>query len=213
MIEKNKIYKAKNRLELEKYIIENIKDKSFEILSLEMTKKFNEIFSPEEIEEYYDEIIAQGKAIVGQIADAAKDVATVDFDFDADLTNVIARFSYDVISKEFEIIYDRIKTLYNLSKQDPDNPSYDKRIVSYLERANQLRSFVLKDAFNELKRTLILDIGKRIIISAISTFIPYIPEDKKDEAKNKFMKSIENLINQQFQEPDEIKNIREQYKD
>lgn len=208
---KNKILSSQYRLDIEKFIIEHIKDMSFEQIAIEITKKFNEIFTPGEVQDYYDNYISQGKSAVGQIVEAAKDVANIEFDFDKDLQNITARFSYDVLSKEFELIYDRIRELYAYAKLNPDNGSYDKRIVAYLERANQLRGFIIKDSFKELKKAVISDVGKKIIIAAISTFIVYIPDDKKEEAKNKFLNAISGIIKSQFEEPEDIKNIREEY--
>ncbi|MEM5778695.1 MAG: hypothetical protein QXK49_03650 [Candidatus Aenigmatarchaeota archaeon] len=207
----NKIFNSKYRIEIEKYIFENIADKSFEEISVELSNKYDLIITPEDVEDYYRKVIVQGKALITQVANASKDVTELDFNLDKDLSNVVARFSYDVLSKEFNLIYDRIEELYKYAKNDPQNSSYDKRIIAYLERANQLRNFILKDAFEDLKRSVIADVGKRIIISAFSTFLHYIPDEYKNEAKDKFMNAIKKIIQNNLKEPEEIKKIREEY--
>jgi len=205
-----KIEKSPKRIEIEKRIIELMPKKSPVEISIIITQEFGEVFEPLDVEYYINKYISNGNAIIQKVVDAAEE--SLNLGIDNSVLEVSRKFSISEINKEFEIIYDRIKKLYELARMYPDEPSYDRRIVAYLERASILRSVVMKDYISEIKKNIMMDLGKRIILGAISTFIPYIPDTKKIEAKDKFMAFISNLLSEDFiQEDNKIKEIKEEY--
>jgi hypothetical protein len=205
-----KIEKSPKRIEIEKRIIELMHQKNPIEISTILTQEFGEVFEPFDVEYYIKKYISSGNSIVKKVADAAD--VSFNLGIDNSILEVSRRFSISEINKEFEIIYDRVKKLYELAKIYPDDPSYDRRIVAYLERASILRSVIMKDYMTEIKKNIMLDIGKRIILGAISIFIPYIPDSKKIEAKNKFMSFISHLFSEDFmQEDNKVKEIKEEY--
>jgi hypothetical protein len=205
-----KIEKSPKRIEIEKRIIELMPQKNPIEISTILTQEFGEVFEPFDVDYYIKKYISNGKAIIQKVVDAANE--SLSLNIDNSVLEVSRKFSISEINKEFEIIYDRIKKLYELAKIYPDEPSYDRRIVAYLERASILRSVVMKDYMTEIKKNIMLDIGKRIILGAISIFIPYIPDSKKIEAKDKFMAFISNLLSEDFiKEDDKVKEIKDEY--
>jgi hypothetical protein len=205
-----KIEKSPKRIEIEKRIIELMPQKNPIEISTILTQEFGEVFEPFDVEYYIKKYISNGKAIIQKVVDAANE--SLNLNIDNSVLEVSRKFSISEINREFEIIYDRIKKLYELAKIYPDEPSYDRRIVAYLERASILRSVVMKDYMTEIKKNIMLDIGKRIILGAISIFIPYIPDSKKIEAKDKFMAFISNLLSEDFvKEDDKVKEIKDEY--
>jgi len=205
-----KIEKSPKRIEIEKRIIELMPQKNPIEISTILTQEFGEVFEPFDVEYYIKKYISNGRAIIQKVVDAANE--SLNLNIDNSVLEVSRKFSISEINREFEIIYDRIKKLYELAKIYPDEPSYDRRIVAYLERASILRSVVMKDYMTEIKKNIMLDIGKRIILGAISIFIPYIPDSKKIEAKDKFMAFISNLLSEDFvKEDDKVKEIKDEY--
>ena len=130
----------------------------------------------------------------------------------SEIDKLTVYFSFQKTNEDLDMIYSRIRDLLLLSKRDPENDTYDRRIAEYLKRAESIRERVIKSQFEELRRSVISSIGKKIVLSAVSIFFPYINKDKREEVKKMFISSIESIVSENKPiEPDDIKIIRENY--
>lgn len=204
------ISKSENRIKIEEFILTNMDEMSPEQMSVKLFEDLGISVQPHDITDYIKNYIKKGNSLVSNMTKMVDDVLSANIDMN--VLEATKQFSISQINEEFKLIYDRINTLYQMAKLDPEKASYDKRITDYLERANQLRNIISKDYITEIKNNLMLDIGKRIVLSAIANFIPYIPEDKRVEAKDKFMNSLSFLFNNYVDsEPENVSKIKKEY--
>ena len=85
--------------------------------------------------------------------------------------------------------------------------------MEYLQKAEGIRNRVFKSQYEDLRKSLLLNIGKKIVSAAIGVLMPYIPYNKQSEAKQRFLSAIEPLLSKEAnpEEPEEIREIKEEH--
>lgn len=160
-----------------------------------------EAFDEDDIADYNRDYILKGRALVNEVMGVAKDIAKHEIPPASDADQLASFFSFKNTNDDLEMIYDRVRELKASAKKHPDDDSFDSRIVKYLDQAEKIRQRVIKNQFDNLRKTILLTIGKKIAMAAVSVFLPYVPGPRKEEARAKFMAAIEPLIDSEIVPP------------
>ncbi len=202
----SKIANSKNRLDIESKIIGGMSDHDICLYALD---KHKEVLNLADVIAYKREYLMQCRGLIHRIADAAKDLNKKEMPPVSEVDRLSGFFSFQKANEDLNMIYSRIRELHSLAIADPTEDSYDKRIAEYLKRVDTIKASLLKNQFEDLRRSVLLNIGKKIVIAAINIFLPYIKADERDIARQKFMNAIEPLINPETpKEPEDIEAIR-----
>lgn len=202
----SKIASSKNRLDIESKIIAGV---SAEEICMYALREHNEVLTVPDIEEYKAKYILPCKGLIHKIAESAKDLSKREIPPVSEVDRLSGFFSFQKANEDLDMIYSRIKELKALAVSDPSEDSYDKRIAEYLKRVDAIKASLLKNQFEDLRRSVLMNIGKKIAIAAINTLLPFIKFEDRDVARQKFMRAIEPLVNPEVpQEPEEIQEIR-----
>lgn len=185
-----KVLNSKNREVVEE---ELMKWNTYKAISEKM-KELGEDIDEASIQAYHNEYVRHGKSLVKDIVNMKKDMVKYEPDPLSEVDKLTVFFSFQKTNEDLETIYSRIAELLKLAKMDPENDTYDKRAAEYFKRAEAIRDRVIKSQFEELRQSVVANIGKKIILSAISIFFPYISPDKRDEAKRQFVSAIESIV-------------------
>ena len=173
--------------------------------------KTGEAFELEEIKEYQKEYLNKGRGLVSQVFDVARNMAKAELPVVDEVDQLSKHFSFQKINEDLELIYNRIRELKHAADMNLEDDTYDVRIVKYLAQAESIRTRVVKNQFDGLRKSILLTIGKKIVVAAVSVFMPYIPTAKRDEAKRRFLSAIEPLIDAEVlpPKPVDIEEIEE----
>jgi hypothetical protein len=185
-----------------------IAKKPYAEISQVVAEKAGEAFEPDEIRAYDNEYLKSGKGLITQVLDVAKDLHRSEIPAIDEVDQIAKHFSFQKTNEDLEMIYDRIRALKRDAALNPGDDTYDARIVKYLAQAEAIRSRVIKNQFDNLRKTILLNIGKKIASAAVSVFMPYVSAGKRDEAKRRFMSAIEPLIDAEVT-PDVPEDIQE----
>ena len=164
------------------------------VIALQVKQKFGLGFSSEAVREYRREHFEAGKSAIHQIIKVTKDIANNDLPPDNDRDVLAVYFSFKKTTEDLDLVYDRIRKLKTHAEAEPEKPSYDKRIKDYLAQAEAIRTRVFRHQYENIRKALLLTIGKKLCLAAVSILMPYINPDKKDEALRRFQSAIEPLL-------------------
>lgn len=173
-----------------------------EVIAQEIATETGEAFDVGAIKQYQDKYLANGKGLCNDVINTTKDLSKFELPAVSEIDTLSSYFSFKKTNEDLNLIYDRIRELNSLAKSYPDNDSFDKRISEYIKRADCIKERIVKSQYEDLRKSLLLNMGKKLVIAAIGVLMPYIPYDKRDEARKRFMSAIEPLINNEIIPPD-----------
>ncbi len=159
-----------------------------------VAEKTGQAFTEDDIKEYDEEYLKQGKGLANEVISLSKDLAGHELPATTDAEQLSTFFSFKNTTEDLEMIYARVRELRTQAKMHPDDDSYDARVVKYLDQAEKIRARVIKNQFDNLRKTILLTVGKKIAAAAVTVFLPFIPRDRRDEARKRFLAAMEPLI-------------------
>jgi hypothetical protein len=166
-----------------------------------VAEKTGEAFDIDDITEYNKEYMMTGKGLINEVINVAKDMSKHEIPAVTDADQLARFFSFKNTNDDLTMIYDRIRELRAAAPKHPDDDSYDGRVVKYLDQAEKIRARVIKNQFDNLRKTILMTIGKKIASAAVGVFLPYVTAARRDEARKKFMAAIEPLIDSEMAPP------------
>lgn len=179
-------------------------------IALEIATETGETFDVGAIEMYQAKYLASGKGLCNDVINTTKDLSKFELPAVSEIDTLSSYFSFKKTNDDLDLIYSRIRDLSALARSNPDNDSFDKRISEYIKRADCIKERIVKSQYEDLRKSLLLNMGKKLVIAAIGVLMPYIPYDRRDEARKRFMSAIEPLINNEMvpQDPADIIDIK-----
>lgn len=171
------------------------------LISQQIAIETNLAVEPEEIIAYKKKYLKEGKGLCHDIMSATRDLAKFELPAATEIDTLSSYFSFQRTNDDLELIYERVRELTELARKNPSDDNYDKRVCDYLKRAESIRERIFKGQFEDLRRSILLNIGKKIVVAAISVLMPYVGYGKRDEAKRLFMDAIEPLLNPNMAPP------------
>jgi hypothetical protein len=175
---------------------------SFNVIAQEIATETGEAFDVGAIKQYQEKYLANGKGLCNDVINTARDLGKFELPAVSEIDTLSSYFSFKKTNEDLNLIYERIRELNVLAKGNPDNDSYDKRISEYIKRADSIKERIVKSQYEDLRKALLLNTGKKLVVAAIGVLMPYVPYDKRDEARKRFMSAIEPLINNEIIPPD-----------
>ena len=176
-----------------------------------VAERTNECFDVEDLRAYYHEYMEKGHSLIADCLMVAKDLSCNELPAVTDSDELAKFFSHKNTTEDLRMIYDRVRELTTIAKANNADDSFDARIVKYLDQAEKIRGRVIKNQFDSLRQSIVVNVGRKMVVAAIASFLPYVGPKYKTEAKEKFLKSIEPLINTDWTPtvPDDIQDIVE----
>lgn len=153
-----------------------------------------ETFSENTIADYRANFFRQGDSPLMQVVKVTQDLADNDPPPTTDHETLAAHFTFKSTKEDLDLIYDRIRKLKVLADNNPDDDQYDLRIKGLMDQAEKIRARVFKYQYEQIRRAIMLTIGKKICMAAVSIFLPYIAPNKRDEAVRRFESMIGPLL-------------------
>ena len=204
----DRVAASKSRAMIEEMLVSK---RSPDDIIKEVALKNGEAFEIDEIKAYDKDYLSQGKGLITQVFDISRDLAKSELPVVDEVDQLAKHFSFQKINEDLELIYGRIRDLKKDAEINPEDDTYDVRIVKYLAQAEAIRTRVVKNQWDGLRKSILLTIGKKIAAAAVSVFMPYVPTAKRDEAKRRFLSAIEPLIDAEIvpTKPDDIQDIEE----
>lgn len=171
--------------------------------------KTGEAFDIDDIKAYREEYTDKGRSLITEVLGISKNMAQHEIPPLTDADQLSQYFSFKNTNDDLEMIYDRIRELREDAKKRPEDDTLDSRVIKYLDQAEKIRQRVIKNQFDDLRKTILLTIGKKIASAAVSVFLPYVTPSRKDEARKKFLSAIEPLIDSEIvpKVPDDIQEV------
>jgi hypothetical protein len=173
-----------------------------DIIAQEVATETGEALDVGAIQAYQKKYLQNGKGLCNDVINTTKDMSKFELPAVSEIDTLSSYFSFKKTNEDLTLIYDRIRDLNTLARQNPDNDSFDKRISEYIKRADCIKERIVKSQYEDLRKSLLLNMGKKLVIAAIGVLMPYIAYDKREEARKRFMSAIEPLINNEIVPPD-----------
>lgn len=173
-----------------------------EKIALEIATETGEAFDVDGIKSYQKKYLEPGKGLVNDVINTTKDLSKFELPAVSEIDTLSSYFSFKKTNEDLDLIYTRIRELKKKAEEFPEDDSYDKRMSEYLKRADCIKERIVKSQYEDLRKSLLLNMGKKLVIAAIGVLMPYIAYDKRDEARKRFMSAIEPLINNEMVPPD-----------
>jgi hypothetical protein len=168
--------------------------KGYPLISQVVGMESNENFAPEVIERYHKECFEKGNSTIHEIIRVTQNIDKTNLPANTSDDKLSAYFSFAKTIDDLDLIYDRIRTLIKLAKDNPEDDTYDKRIKNYISQAEAIRTRVFRHQYENIRRAVLLTTGKKLCLAAVSILIPYIHREKKEEAMRRFQAAIEPLL-------------------
>lgn len=167
----------------------------------QVIEKYGTIFDIKAIEQYRQSVI-NGPEHINQIVKVTQDLGNRELPPTDELSKLSMNFSFQKTNEDLEMLYDRIRKLKKLADDNPDDPTYDRRIKEYMAQAEAIRTRVFRHQYEQIRQAVLMTIGKKITTAAISVLMPYINKEYKPEAMRRFQAAIEPLL--ELKTPDPI---------
>ncbi len=159
-----------------------------------MREMYNEQFTEKTISDYRDNFFRSEKGIVHQLIQASQDLADKEQPATSDREILSQYFSFKQTHGDLAMIYERIRVLQELAVKYPFDDSYDERIVKLLNQAENIRTRVFRHQYENIRRAILLNVGKKIVMAAINVFLPYIQSERRREAVERFEAIVKPLL-------------------
>ena len=153
-----------------------------------------EIFEPSGIADYHNQAFKHGDSTVHQIIQMTQNLDSGELPANNSNDKLSAYFSFSKTAEDLDLIYDRIRELRNNARANPSESTYDRRIKDYLAQAESIRNRVFRHQYENIRRAVLMTVGKKICLAAVSILIPYVNREKKQEALRRFQAAIEPLL-------------------
>lgn len=153
-----------------------------------------ETFSEGTIADYRANFFRQGDSPLMQVVKVTQDLGDNEPPPSNDHETLAQHFTFKSTKTDLDLLYERIEKLKVLADAHPDDDQYDNRIKSYMDQAEKIRNRVFKFQYEQIRRAIMLTVGKKICMAAVSIFLPYIPAEKRTEAVQRFESMIGPLL-------------------
>jgi hypothetical protein len=170
-----------------------LKGTSAEMIARQVKERHDVDITVSSISKYRQEYWKKGNSPIHDIIEVSADLSK-DFPAENDRDRLFQHFTFKSTNDDLDLIYDRIRQLRVLANQEPDKSSYDKRIKDYLSQAEAIRTRVFRHDYDRIRKAVLISVGKKLCMAAISILMPYIRDDKRKEALNRFQSAIEPLL-------------------
>jgi hypothetical protein len=169
-------------------------------------------FSEKTIADFRDNFFRSENGVVNQLIQASRDLVDNDPPATSDRELLSQYFSFKQTHGDLGLIYERVRKLKEFADKMPFDESYDKRISMLLTTAEAIRTRVYKHQYEQMRKGILLNVGKKIVMAAINVFLPYIPSDKRKDAVTKFEAIIKPMLGMSStpDEPEDIIDIKEE---
>lgn len=202
----DKVAQSPARATVEELILSG---KTNEEIVSDVAGRMGVVLAVSDIETYRERYLKTGKGLCHEVIAASRDLGKSELPAVSEVDTLSGYFSFKRTNDDLDLIYDRIRELTALSRKYPDEDSYDKRISEYLKRAESIRERIFKGQFEELRKSILLNMGKKLVVAAITVLMPYIEYSKREEAKKLFMDAIAPILNVEMpEEPVDIADAR-----
>jgi hypothetical protein len=163
-----------------------------------INEKFKTGYTIRDIEEYRRKHYWVGKDTATRLVDVAKNINGA-MGVQVALDRLEHHLSFKKTCDELDALDNRIAQLRELAALHPDDPSYDKRIKDYMSQAESTKSRVFRHQYDNVRKAILLTLGKKLCLTAVSIMVPFIPRDKRDEAIRRFQAAIEPLLEEKME--------------
>lgn len=153
-----------------------------------------ETFSESTISDYRANFFRTGQSTLMQVVKVTQDLGDNELPPANDHETLAQHFTFKSTKFDLDLIYGRVKKLLVLADANPDDDQYDNRIKSLMDHAEKIRARVFKFQYEQMRRAIMLTTGKKICVAAVSTFLPYIPADKRTLAVKQFESMVGPLL-------------------
>jgi hypothetical protein len=175
-----------------------------------LVEEGKEAFSENTISEYKRNYFRREDSPLMSVVKVARNLAENELAPTNSREYLAHHFTFKKTKEDLDRIYERIRTLEKLAKEEPDDDSYDKRICHYMDMAEKIRVRVFRHQYEQMRRAVLVTIGKKICMAAVSIFLPYIASEKRDEAVRRFEDMVQPLLGVGAvpEEPEDIEEMR-----
>lgn len=203
-----KISESKHRPQIDEYLNGGMSPKK---VARYMAAEHGETFNEKTIKDYRDNIFRKKDGPIGAIVQVTRNLADNELPATSERELMSRHFSFRSTNADLELIYDRIRTLKISAITFPFDDTYDKRIATYLAQAEGIRTRVFRYQYENIRRAVLLNIGKKIVTAAISVFLPYVVPGKRKEVVGRFQSMVAPLLGLPAvpEEPKDIKDLKE----
>ena len=126
-----------------------------------------------------------------------------------------SHFTFKSTKEGLDMLYDRIRKLKELADKYPGDPTFDKRISDYIDSAEKIRMRVFRFQYEQVRKAILLTVGKKLCMAAVSSFLPFIRKEDRDTAVSQFERMIQPMleVKNAVEVPQDIKDVVEQVED
>ena len=176
-----------------------------------MVVEHGQTFNEKTIKDYRDNIFRQKDGPIGAIVQVTKNLADNELPATSERELMSRHFSFKSTNADLELIYSRIRVLREKADLWPWDDTYDRRITTYLAQAEGIRTRVFRYQYENIRRAVLMNIGKKIVTAAISVFLPYVLPGKRKEVVGRFQNMVAPLLGLPAipKEPEDIKEMKE----
>jgi hypothetical protein len=185
------ILKSEARPLIDQMLLEQAKPA---LIARAVAEKMGIIFQPDDIARYQSEQFDAGESPLQQIAKVARDIANGEPPPTDEFAKLSLNFSFKKTNEDLELLYDRIRKLRKRADEEPEDPTYDRRIKEYIAQAEAIRTRVYKHQYEQIRHAILLTVGKKLCTAAISILMPYIHKEYRSEAMRRFQSAVEPLL-------------------
>lgn len=177
-----------------------------------MREMYNEQFTEKTVQDYRDNFFRGENGVITQLIAAAQNLADNDPPPTSDREILAQYFSFKQTHSDLALIYERIRVLKELAIKYPFDESYDDRIVRLLAQAESTRTRVFRHQYEQMRRAILLNVGKKICMAAVNVFLPYIESGKRKQATERFEAIVRPLLGLTMskEDPQDIQDIKEE---
>lgn len=162
-------------------------------------------FTEKSIADYRAVHFRSENGLVAQIIKASQELADREPPPSSDRETLAGYFSFKATNDDLKLLYDRIKVVKEYAEKYPFDESYDERLVRLMGQAESIRTRVFRHQYEHIRKAVLLNIGKKIVMAAVNTFVAYIPSDKRREAVTKFEALVKPMLEMSvIESPDEV---------
>lgn len=154
----------------------------------------SDTFSEKTISDYKANIFRQKDSPLMAVAAVVQNLTDNDPPPGNNSEMLASHFTFNSTKADLDFIYSRINTLKILAEANPEDDQYDKRIQDYMNRAEKIRERVFKFQYEQIRRAILVSVGKKICMAAVSIFLPYVNKDKRAEAVERFESAVTPML-------------------
>lgn len=163
-------------------------------VSMAVHAKYGVCLSSQILKDYRDFCLANGSSPLQQVIKVTENLAKNDMPPQDGRDAIAQHFSFNRDATELDMLYERIRKLMVLADEHPENPTYDRRAKEWMAHTEAIRMRVYKFQYEQVRRAILVTVGKKLVLAAVSILLPYIPVCFREEALKRFQNAIEPLL-------------------